>query len=167
MKAVLVLAFCAVSTCHAQSGMRTPQVEADYYVAAYAKHYRVPIALVRAIVERESNWQPCAVSPKGAVGLMQLMPATAKQFGVTERCHLDQNVSGGVRYLAWLLQRFHSDLRLVVAAYYVGDGCIERRGLGYGNSDVLAYVSSVRTAYLREATIERESKSHSEKRDVR
>jgi len=167
MKALLVVLLCTASTCRAQSGGPTPRNEAEYYVAAYAKHYQVPIALVRSIVERESNWRPCAVSPKGAVGLMQLMPLTAKKLGVTDRCNLDQNVSGGVRYLAWLIQRFHNDLRLAVAAYYVGEDRIGRRGLSYRNSDVLAYVSSIRAAYLHEARIEQEGKNNSEKRDVR
>ena len=103
MKALLILVFCAASTCRAQSRVQTTPTEAAYYVAAYAKHYRVPIALVRVIVERESSWQPCAVSPKGAVGLMQLMPLTAEKLGVADRCNLDQNVSGGVRYVAWLV----------------------------------------------------------------
>jgi soluble lytic murein transglycosylase-like protein len=169
MKATFIVAqmFCAISMCWAQSGLRTTRTEAEYYVAAYAKHYRVPLALARAIVEHESNWQPCAVSPKGAVGLMQLMPETARRLGVTERCNLDQNVAGGVRYLAWLMERFHNDLRLAVAAYYVGEDRIARRGLDYGNSDLLAYVSRIRTTYLREAEIESESKNNPEKRDVR
>ena len=168
MKAPLIVAqmLCAISICWAQSGTRTRN-EAEYYVAAYAKHYRVPIALTRAIVERESNWQPCAVSTKGAVGLMQLMPGTAQQLGVTDRCNLDQNVSGGVRYLAWLMQRFHNDLRLVAAAYYVGEDRVGKRGLFYANSDVVAYVSTIRTTYLREAGITRESKNPAEERDVR
>ena len=67
-------------------GQAHDRIEAEYYVVAYARHYRVPLALARAIVKRESNWQPCVVSPKGAVGLMQLMPATAKRLGVTDRC---------------------------------------------------------------------------------
>jgi soluble lytic murein transglycosylase-like protein len=156
MKSIVVVAqmLCAISICGAQSGTRTTRTAAEYYVAAYAKHYRVPIPLTRAIVERESNWQPCAVSPKGAVGLMQLMPATAQQLGVTDRCNLDQNVSGGVRYLAWLMQRFHNDLRLVAAAYYVGEDRVGKRGLSYANSDVVAYVSRIRTTYLCEAGIE-------------
>ena len=81
----------------------------EYYVVAYAHHYRVPVALLRAIVEHESHWQACAVSPKGATGLMQLMPLTAQRLGVRDRCSVDQNVSGGVRYLAWLMQQFHND----------------------------------------------------------
>jgi soluble lytic murein transglycosylase len=163
MKDLLIVVFCAYFTCFAQSGVRKTRNYAEYYVAAYARHYQVPIALIRSIVERESNWRPCAVSPKGAVGLMQLMPATARRLRVTERCNLDQNVSGGVRYLAWLIQRFHNDLRLAVAAYYVGEDRIESRGLGYGNSDVLAYVSRIRTTYLREARWNQKSMNVTEK----
>jgi soluble lytic murein transglycosylase len=167
MKALLIVVLCAISTCRAQSDARTTRAEADYYVDVYAKHYRVPGALVRAIAARESNWQPCAASPKGALGLMQLMPATAQRLEVTDRCNLDQNISGGIRYLAWLIERFHNDFRLVAAAYNVGEGRIDRKGLGYRNSQVFAYVSAIRTAYLREASLEPGSKNTTEKRDVR
>jgi soluble lytic murein transglycosylase-like protein len=160
MKALLIVVLCVAATCHAQSGVRTRRSEAEYYVVAYAKHYQVPIALVRAIVKHESDWQPCTVSTKGAVGLMQLMPVTAKRLGVTDRCSLDQNVSGGVRYLAWLIRRFHNDFRLAVAAYYVGEDRVGNKGLSYANSDVVAYVSRIRTTYLREAIIEPEKKEH-------
>lgn len=124
--------------------------EAEYYVAAYAQHYRVPLEFVRAIVEQESGWQKCVVSPKGAVGLMQLMPGTAARLKVRDRCDLSQNVSGGVRYLAWLMNRFHGDLRLAAAAYYAGEGLIGRRGLRYSNADVVSYVANVRERYERE-----------------
>jgi soluble lytic murein transglycosylase-like protein len=169
MKLVLIVAemFCTISICWAQSGGAPARIEAEYYVMAYAEHYRVPIALARAIVVRESNWQPCVISPKGAVGLMQLMPATAKRLGVSDRCNLDQNISGGVRYLAWLMRRFHNDLRLVAAAYYAGEDTIGRRGLAYRNSDVVAYVSTIRTTYLRQAGMERESTNTAQKREVR
>jgi len=164
MRAPLIIVLSAISGCWAQSGRQKMRNEAEYYVGAYAKHYRVPIALARAIVERESNWQPCTVSSKGAVGLMQLMPATARQLGVADRCNLDQNVSGGVRYIAWLMQRFHNDLRLVAAAYCAGENAIERRGLAYRNASVVTYVKAIRTTYLREAGIEPESKNTPEKR---
>jgi soluble lytic murein transglycosylase-like protein len=169
MKSALILVqmLCAISICRAQSSRAPGRIEAEYYVTAYAQHYRVPVALARAIVLRESNWQPCAISPKGAVGLMQLMPATARRLGVTDRCNLDHNVSGGVRYLAWLMRRFHNDLRLVAAAYYVGEDMIGRRGLAYRNLDVVTYVRAIRTTYLREAGIESESKNTTAKRDVR
>jgi soluble lytic murein transglycosylase-like protein len=169
MKAVLILAqvLSAISICWAQSPKLQARLEAEYYVAAYAQHYRVPVSLVRAIVERESNWQPCTVSPKGAVGLMQLMPVTAMRFGVGNRCNIDQNVSGGVRYLAWLLQRFHNDLRLVAAAYYAGEDAIGRRDLGYRHPDVIAYVARIRTTYLRQAGIKPRTTNTSSERDVR
>ena len=169
MKLALLLAqaVCAISTCWAQSSTLPTRLEAEYYVATYARHYRVPVALVRAIVERESNWQPCAVSPKGAEGLMQLMPVTAMRFGVGNRCNIDQNVSGGVRYLAWLMQQFHDDFRLVAAAYYAGEDVIGRRDLGYRNPDVIAYVARIRTTYLRQAGIKPRTTNTSSERDVR
>ena len=169
MKSMFFVAqmLCMSSICWAQSGRSPARTEAEYYVAAYSQHYRVPIALVRAIVGRESNWRPCTLSPKGAVGVMQLMPGTAQRLGVSDRCNIDQNIAGGVLYLAWLMQRFHNDLRLVAAAYYVGEDRIGRRGLAYRNSDVVAYVSTIRTTYLREAGTERKSKNTIKKRDVR
>ena len=168
MRPALILAqvLSAISICWAQSPKLQARLEAEYYVAAYAQHYRVPVSLVRAIVERESNWQPCTVSPKGAVGLMQLMPVTAMRFGVGNRCNIDQNVSGGVRYLAWLLQRFHNDLRLVAAAYYAGEDAIGRRDLGYRHPDVIAYVARIRTTYLRQAGIKPRTTNTSSERDV-
>jgi soluble lytic murein transglycosylase len=162
MKSGLVsaLLLSSLSSCFAQSGGSPARAEAEYYVSAYANHHHVQVALVRAIVKRESDWQSCAVSPRGAVGLMQLMPVTAKRLGVRDRCDLDQNVSGGVRYLAWLMRRFHNDLRLVVAAYYAGEDAIGRRGLAYRNPDVVAYVTAIRTAYLRELASEPENKNN-------
>ncbi len=124
--------------------------EAEYYVMAYARHYGVPIDFVRAVIEQESGWQPCAISTKGAVGLMQLMPATAIRLGVTDRCDIRQNISGGVRYLAWLMNKFRGDLRLVAAAYYAGEQAIEARGLQYANADVVSYVASVRARMDRQ-----------------
>jgi soluble lytic murein transglycosylase-like protein len=169
MKLVLILAqaLCANSVCWAQSPKPHARLEAEYYVAAYAQHYRVPVALVRAIVERESHWRPCAVSPKGAVGLMQLMPRTAQRLGVRDRCNIDQNVSGGVRYLAWLMQQFHNDLRLVAAAYYAGEVVIGRRTLAYGNPDAVSYVATIRTTYLHESGIKPRTTNTSSERDVR
>jgi soluble lytic murein transglycosylase-like protein len=169
MKSVFIVIgmLCATPIGWAQSGRAPARIEAEYYVTSYAQHYRVPVALVRAIVVRESNWQSCVISPKGALGLMQLMPATAKRLGVADRCNLDQNVSGGVRYLAWLMRQFHNDLRLVIAAYYTGEDKIGKRGLAYRNPDVITYVAAIRTTYLREAGIEPKSTNTVQKRDVR
>ena len=155
MRCVFILAVIVgvASSCWAERWSST-RIEAEYYVLEYAQYYRVPVALVRAVVERESSWHVCAVSPKGAVGLMQLMPATAQRLRVRDRCNADQNVSGGVRYLAWLMRRFHGDFRLVAAAYYAGENIVDRRGLAYRNPDVVAYVSRIRTTYLRQVATE-------------
>ncbi|MGH9514847.1 MAG: lytic transglycosylase domain-containing protein [Terriglobales bacterium] len=157
----------SAGTALAQSGNSLKRSEAEYYVAAYAQHYRVPVPLVRAIVERESNWRPCAISSKGAVGLMQLMPMTARNLRVSDPCNIDQNISGGVRYLAWLIQKFHGDLRLASAAYYAGENIVSRRGLAYRNPDVVAYVSRMRATYLRFAQEKTEISETIQERDIR
>jgi soluble lytic murein transglycosylase-like protein len=154
---ITVQLLLCLSLSWAQTHTSAVRDEAEYYVSAYSQHYRVPVALVRAIIKRESNWRPCAISSKGAVGLMQLMPLTAKRLGVADRCNLDQNISGGVRYLAWLMQEFHNDLRMVAAAYYAGEDVIGRRGLGYRNPDVIAYVKAIRASYVREQSNEPEN----------
>ena len=87
---------------------------------------------------------------------MQLMPGTAARLNVVNRCDLNQNVSGGVRYLAWLKARFHGDLRLVAAAYYVGERAIDKRGLRYSNADVVSYVASVRKRFERKRRVSSE-----------
>lgn len=118
--------------------------QAEYYLAAYANHYRVPLDFARAVVKQESGWQACAISQKGAAGIMQLMPETAARLGVRDRCNIQQNISGGIRYLAWLMNKFHGELRLVAAAYYAGERVIAARGLAYANRDVVLYVTNIR-----------------------
>jgi soluble lytic murein transglycosylase-like protein len=113
----------------------------------YATIYRVPVDLVEAIIDEESAWNPFAVSPKGAVGLMQLMPETAVRFGVRNRYRLDENIRGGVACLSWLNQQFNGDLRLVTAAYYVGETPILSRKLEYSSADVQGYVNRVAKRY--------------------
>jgi soluble lytic murein transglycosylase-like protein len=98
---------------------------------------------------------------------MQLMPITAQRLGVRDRCSVDQNISGAVRYLAWLMKQFHNDLRLVAAAYYAGEDVIGRRDLGYRNPDVIAYVARIRTTYLCQTGIKPRTTNTSSERDVR
>ena len=116
---------------------------AEYYAAWYC----VPIELVAAIIDEESGWNPYAVSKKGAAGIMQLMPATAVRFGVRNRFLVQENIRGGVAYLAWLKQKFNGDLRLITAAYYVGENTIAARGLEYSSPDVQCYVKRVAQRY--------------------
>ena len=108
-------------------------------------------AWLRAIAHAESNYAADAVSAKGAKGLMQLVPATARRLGVRDSCNINQNVSGGVRYLAWLMRLFHNDFRLVATGYYAGEDIVARRGLSYHNADVVAYVAGIRATYALQA----------------
>ena len=143
----LALLILVAVNCHGQLQRTETRLEAEYYVSTYARHYNVPVSFVRAIVEQESGWRRCPVSPKGAAGLMQLMPQTATRLGVRDRCNISENVSGGVRYLAWLIRKFSGDLRLAAAAYLAGEAVIARRGLLYRNREVVAYVSRIRKSY--------------------
>jgi soluble lytic murein transglycosylase-like protein len=113
----------------------------------YAAFYRVPVELVAAIIDEESGWNPYAISNKGAAGIMQLMPAAAVRFGVRNRFVVRENIRGGVAYLAWLQQKFNGDLRLITAAYYVGEYTISSRGLNYSSPDVQGYVKRVAHRY--------------------
>jgi soluble lytic murein transglycosylase-like protein len=148
-RAGVVLTLFFSFSCCASTGDGSRQ-EAEYYVAAYAQHYRVPVDFVRALIEQESGWHRCAISRKGAAGLMQLMPDTAKKLSVQDRCDIKQNISGGVRHLAGLMARFHGDLRLAAAAYYAGERVVESRGLQYANPDVVGYVASIRERVARQ-----------------
>ncbi|HUP59377.1 MAG TPA: lytic transglycosylase domain-containing protein [Thermoanaerobaculia bacterium] len=87
-----------------------------------AKHFDVDAALVSAVIKAESDYNPRIVSHKGARGLMQLMPATAKRFGVTNSFDPKQNIHAGTRYLRWLLKTFDGNADLAVAAYNAGEG---------------------------------------------
>jgi len=126
---------------------QTDRIAATEWAHRYADQYAVPMDLVEAIIDVESGWQPNAVSPKGAVGLMQLMPATAVTFGVTNRFEVEQNVRAGVAYLAHLLTVFRGDVRLAAAAYISGEKRIASLGLRYSNAAVFDYVRKVVRLY--------------------
>jgi len=92
-----------------------------------ATQYRVEPALMHAVISAESAYNPWAVSPKGAMGLMQLMPGTAERFGVGNPYDPIANMHGGARYLRWLLDRFN-DPRLAIAGYNAGEGAVQKYG---------------------------------------
>lgn len=121
---------------------------AERFVRQYADHYRVPPELIAALIDVESRWNPRAISNKGAMGLMQLMPATARRFGAVDPFNPEQNIAAGTRYVTALMWEFHGEMRLVAAAYYAGDRGIAREQLNYHNPDVVAYVEAVRRRYL-------------------
>ena len=117
-------------------------------VQHYAAHYRVSPDFIAALIDVESGWNPRAVSNKGAMGLMQLMPATAHRFGAFDPFDVEQNIAAGTRYVTLLMWEFHGDLRLVSAAYYAGDRDIALERLNYRDPDVVAYVEEVRRRYM-------------------
>lgn len=95
-------------------------------IAQAARDYGVDEAIIRAIIHAESAFRPTALSRVGARGLMQLMPATARRFGVSNSYDAAQNIQGGVQYLAWLLKRFNGDVRLAAAGYNAGEGAVDK-----------------------------------------
>lgn len=95
-------------------------------IKAAAGRHGVDEAIVRAIIHAESAFNPNALSRVGAQGLMQLMPATARRFGVTNSFDAAQNIGGGVEYLAWLLKRFDGNLTLAAAGYNAGEGAVAK-----------------------------------------
>lgn len=95
-------------------------------IAAAARDFGVDPAIVRAIIHAESAYNPNALSRVGAQGLMQLMPATARRFGVSNSFDAAQNIRGGVQYLAWLLKRFDGNLTLAAAGYNAGEGAVDK-----------------------------------------
>ena len=116
-------------------------------IADASKQHGVDPRLVAAIAARESAYNPGAVSPAGAVGVMQLMPATARYAGVRNAFDARENVFGGVHYLRTLLDTFHGDLDLTLAAYNAGPGAVQRYNGVPPFRETKDYVRTVRAAY--------------------
>ena len=122
---------------------------AEKLVREAAERHRVDPALIRAVIETESNWNPTAVSRKGARGLMQLIPSTAQRFGVNDMFNPKQNIDAGVRYLKTLLERYNGNLDLALAAYNAGEGAVDRAHGIPAFRETVNYVQRVQDAYFR------------------
>ena len=126
-----------------------------YFAERYGNDFEIVVAvngstdrteaIVRAIIHAESAFNPAALSHAGAQGLMQLMPATARRFGVTDSYDATQNIRGGVQYLAWLLKRFNGDLKLAAAGYNAGEGAVDKYKGVPPYSETRRYVDRVAT----------------------
>lgn len=122
----------------------------DGVISGAAKDATIQAALVRAVIVVESGFNPRAISKKGAIGLMQLQPATARRYGVKNIYDPEQNVRAGAHYLSDLLTRFDSNLELALAAYNAGEEAVERYGRHIPPfRETLAYVPSVMKVYQR------------------
>jgi soluble lytic murein transglycosylase-like protein len=125
-----------------------------------ARKYQIDPLLVHSVVQTESAYNPYAVSHKGAQGLMQLIPETARRFGVTNVWDVRQNIEGGVRYLKYLTGLFPNDLRLTLAAYNAGEGAVWK----YGNAvppyrETEQYVDKIGRRYGRALRLAEQNKA--------
>ena len=132
-----------------RTAMNLDRDGAEQLVREAASRHQVDPALVRAVIETESNWNPAARSRKGAVGLMQLIPTTAQRFGVYDAYSPQQNVDAGVRYLKVLLERYDGNLDLALAAYNAGPGAVDRAHGVPAFRETRDYVQKVQNAYFR------------------
>ena len=98
----------------------------EHSIHKAAQKYNLPSSLIKAVIKAESNFDPNAVSSAGAQGLMQLMPATADELGVTNSFNIEQNIDGGSHYLRKMLDKFGGNTKLALAAYNAGPGTVEK-----------------------------------------
>lgn len=138
--------------CRGRNGQPLPvrgRQRADLVLQVYdlAPQYGLDPALVIEVIRAESNFDPRARSHKGALGLMQLIPETARRFGVSDPFEPLQNLHGGMAYLSWLQQRFGGDLALTLAGYNAGEGAVERHGGIPPYSETREYVRRILQRY--------------------
>jgi soluble lytic murein transglycosylase-like protein len=129
---------------------RTIPPEMHRIIESAASRSTVSPLLLRAVIDAESNFDPKAVSSRGAIGLMQLLPATAKRFGANDPFDPQQNVAAGAAYLKWLMGFFDEDLELVLAGYNAGEQAVLRAGRKVPNyAETQAYVKRVMASLRR------------------
>jgi soluble lytic murein transglycosylase-like protein len=118
----------AVAADFSETMRKTGEAALDEYFLAASERYGIPVSLLKAVARSESSFRSDAVSRAGAVGVMQLMPATAAGLGVTDPLDPEQNIMGGAKYLRQQLDAFDGDTRLALAAYNAGPGNVRKYG---------------------------------------
>jgi len=136
-------------TGRSRPGMDVDRDGVEKLVREAAERHRMDPALVRAVIETESNWNPKAFSHKGAGGLMQLIPTTAQRYGAYDVFDPQQNIDAGVKYLRTLLERYNGNLDLALAAYNAGEGAVDRAQGVPSFRETRNYVQKVQNAYFR------------------
>ncbi len=134
----------------------------DAYISEAAGIYGIPAPFIRAVIKIESNFNPRAVSRAGAMGLMQLMPATAEHMRVEDPFDPRQNIMGGTRYLRRLSDRYDGDINLVLSGYHAGPGNVEKAG-GIPFEKTQQYVRNVYAWYVRYRDAEKTAAREKEK----
>nr|MBF0220810.1 lytic transglycosylase domain-containing protein [Desulfobulbaceae bacterium] len=131
------------------SGARSsvPEYYFDTHINDAARLYQIDPLLIKAVIKRESNFDRYARSSKGALGLMQLMPATAHDMNVTDSFDPRENIFGGTRYLKWLSQMFSGDLELILASYNAGPEKVKRIRTVPDITETRLYVRAVLNYY--------------------
>jgi soluble lytic murein transglycosylase-like protein len=119
----------------------------DPIIEKYASDYQLDPHLIRSIIAQESGFNPKAVSPKGARGLMQLMPATAARLGVRNSFDPEENIQGGVKHFKFLMDSFNNNLELSLAAYNAGENLVQRLGRIPAIRETRDYVQSITKRY--------------------
>ena len=120
-----------------------PVSEIEKLISSAARKHSLPPALIRAVMKQESGFKPCVISPRGALGLMQLMPATAQEFHAYDPFDPEQNVEAGAAFLRYLLNRYSGDLRLALGAYNSGPGRVDNAGNLPNVNETLNYVDNI------------------------
>jgi soluble lytic murein transglycosylase-like protein len=130
-----------------QSEIQELMPKINLAIEKYSSEYNLDPKLVRAVIKNESGFQPFALSTAGAMGLMQLMPGTAKGLGVTDPYNIDQNIKGGCQYLSYQLKAFDGDLKLALAAYNAGPNAVRKYGGIPPYDQTQKYVKKVLESY--------------------
>jgi hypothetical protein len=133
----------------APAGTAQKTAKFDPIIEKYATDYQLDPSLIRSIIATESGFDPKAISPKGARGLMQLMPATAARLGVKNSFDPEQNIQGGVKHFRFLMDNFNNDIELSLAAYNAGENLVQRLGKVPAIKETREYVQSVTKRYGR------------------